>query len=159
MNTFDNFKVTEHNKFAFASTLAMTEWGNGFGSILALHGASKDSKTHLLEAAKSQYESANHQVVFLNGPDYVKEFNDRVIYGEVADYMEGFVKIDALIVDNVTAIVNSDDAFTVTMFKRLVQGLVSRGSRILVAFDDSFDSEDTTSELQNLLTSGVVAEV
>lgn len=43
------------------------------------------------------------------------------------------------------------------MFMRLVQGMKAKARRMAVTFDDTFDSEDRSNELQNELTDGVVA--
>ena len=51
----------------------------------------------------------------------------------------------------------SDDEGAKKMFMRLVLGMKAKGRRMAVTFDDSFDSEDRSNELQNELTDSVVA--
>ena len=87
----------------------------------------------------------------------MKEYNDSVTYGEVADYMEEYCKLHLLLVDDVQDIVYSDDEGAKKMFMRLVTGMKAKQRRMAVAFDDTFDSEDRSNELQNGLTDGVVA--
>ena len=43
------------------------------------------------------------------------------------------------------------------MFMRLVLGMKAKARRMAVTFDESFDSEDRSNDLQNELTDGVVA--
>ena len=45
------------------------------------------------------------------------------------------------------------------MFMRLVLGMKAKQRRMAVSFDDTFDSEDRSNELQNELTEHVVAFV
>ena len=87
----------------------------------------------------------------------MKEYNDSVTYGEVADYMEEYCKLHLLLVDDVQDIVYSDDEGAKKMFMRLVLGMKAKSRRMAVTFDESFDSEDRSNDLQNELTDGVVA--
>ena len=87
----------------------------------------------------------------------MKEYNDSVTYGEVADYMEEYCKLHLLLVDDVQDIVYSDDEGAKKMFLRLVLGMKAKARRMAVTFDESFDSEDRSNDLQNELTDGVVA--
>ena len=87
----------------------------------------------------------------------MKEYNDSVTYGEVADYMEEYCKLHLLLVDDVQDIVYSDDEGAKKMFMRLVLGMKAKARRMAVTFDESFDSEDRSNDLQNELTDGVVA--
>ena len=80
-------------------------------------------------------------------------------YGEVADYMEEYCKLHLLLVDDVQDIVYSDDEGAKKMFMRLVLGMKAKGRRMAVSFDDTFDSEDRSNDLQNELTDHVVAFV
>ena len=89
----------------------------------------------------------------------MKEYNDSVTYGEVADYMEEYCKLHLLLVDDVQDIVYSDDEGAKKMFMRLVLGMKAKQRRMAVSFDDTFDSEDRSNELQNELTEHVVAFV
>ena len=59
--------------------------------------------------------------------------------------------------DDVQDIVYSDDEGAKKMFMRLVLGMKAKARRMAVTFDESFDSEDRSNDLQNELTDGVVA--
>ena len=94
---------------------------------------------------------------YVTGAQFIKEYNDSVTYGEVADYMEEYCKLHLLLVDDVQDIVYSDDEGAKKMFMRLVLGMKAKARRLVVTFDESFDSEDRSNDLQNELTDGVVA--
>ena len=49
MQTFETFNVTEKNKFAMASALAMTDFTKCFESVLLVFGQSGVGKKHLLK--------------------------------------------------------------------------------------------------------------
>ena len=146
MQTFETFKVTEQNKFAMASALAMTDFTKCFESVLFVFGQQ--------EAVK---QNAAIRVRYVTGAQFIKEYNDSVTYGEVADYMEEYCKLHLLLVDDVQDIVYSDDEGAKKMFMRLVLGMKAKARRLVVTFDESFDSEDRSNDLQNELTDGVVA--
>ena len=71
--------------------------------------------------------------------------------------MEEYCKLHLLLVDDVQDIVYSDDEGAKKMCMRLVTGMKAKARRMAVTFDDTFDSEDRSNELQNELTDGVVA--
>ena len=159
MQTFEIFKVTEQNKFAMASALAMTDFTKCFESVLFVFGQSGVGKTHLLKAMEQEAvkQNAAIRVRYVTGAQFIKEYNDSVTYGEVADYMEEYCKLHILLVDDVQDIVYSDDEGAKKMFMRLVLGMKAKARRLVVTFDESFDSEDRSNDLQNELTDGVVA--
>ncbi len=159
MQTFETFKVTEKNKFSMASALAMTDFTKCFESVLFLFGQAGVGKTHLLKAMEQEAVKGNPnlRVRYVTGAQFMKEYNDSVTYGEVADYMEEYCKLHLLLVDDVQDIVYSDDEGAKKMFMRLVTGMKAKARRMAVTFDDTFDSEDRSNELQNELTDGVVA--
>ena len=159
MQTFETFKVTEKNKFGMASALAMTDFTKCFEPVLFLFGQVGVGKTHLLKAMEQEAAKGNPnlRVRYVTGAQFMKEYNDSVTYGEVADYMEKYCKLHLLLVDDVQDIVYSDDEGAKKMFMRLVLGMKAKARRMAVTFDDTFDSEDRSNELQNELTDGVVA--
>ena len=145
MQTFETFKVTEKNKFAMASALAMTDFTKCFEPVLFLFGQSGVGKTHLLKAMEQEAVKQNEAI--------------RVRYVTGAQFMEEYCKLHLLLVDDVQDIVYSDDAGAKKMFMRLVLGMKAKQRRMAVSFDDTFDSEDRSDELQNELTEHVVAFV
>ena len=159
MQTFETFNVTEKNKFGMASALAMTDFTKCFESVLFLFGQMGVGKTHLLKAMEQEAVKGNPnlRVRYVTGAQFMKEYNDSVTYGEVADYMEEYCKLHLLLVDDVQDIVYSDDEGAKKMFMRLVLGMKAKARRMAVTFDESFDSEDRSNDLQNELTDGVVA--
>jgi ATPase involved in DNA replication initiation len=161
MQTFETFNVTEQNKFGMASALAMTDFTKCFEPVLFLFGQSGVGKTHLLKAMEQEAvkQNAAIRVRYVTGAQFMKEYNDSVTYGEVADYMEEYCKLHLLLVDDVQDIVYSDDEGAKKMFMRLVLGMKAKGRRMAVSFDDTFDSEDRSNDLQNELTDHVVAFV
>ena len=159
MQTFETFNVTEKNKFGMASALAMTDFTKCFEPVLFLFGQAGVGKTHLLKAMEQEAVKGNSnlRVRYVTGAHFMKEYNDSVTYGEVADYMEEYCKLHLLLVDDVQDIVYSDDEGAKKMFMRLVLGMKAKARRMAVTFDESFDSEDRSNDLQNELTDGVVA--
>lgn len=159
MQTFETFNVTEKNKFAMASALALTDFTKCFEPVLLVFGQPGVGKTHLLKAMEQEAvkQNAAIRVRYVTGTQFMKEYNDSVTYGEVADYMEEYCKLHLLLVDDVQDIVYSDDEGAKKMFMRLVIGMKAKARRMAVTFDDTFDSEDRSNELQNELTDGVVA--
>ena len=159
MLTFETFKVREKNKFGMASALAMTDFTKCFEPVLFLFGQAGVGKTHLLKAMEQEAVKGNSnlRVRYVTGAQFMKEYNDSVTYGEVADYMEEYCKLHLLLVDDVQDIVYSDDEGAKKMFMRLVLGMKAKARRMAVTFDESFDSEDRSNDLQNELTDGVVA--
>ena len=159
MQTFETFNVTEKNKFGMASALAMTDFTKCFEPVLFLFGQTGVGKTHLLKAMEQEAVKGNPnlRVRYVTGAQFMKEYNDSVTYGEVADYMEEYCKLHLLLVDDVQDIVYSDDEGAKKMFLRLVLGMKAKARRMAVTFDESFDSEDRSNDLQNELTDGVVA--
>lgn len=159
MQTFETFNVTEKNKFGMASALAMTDFTKCFEPVLFLFGQAGVGKTHLLKAMEQEAVKGNSnlRVRYVTGAQFMKEYNDSVTYGEVADYMEEYCKLHLLLVDDVQDIVYSDDEGAKKMFLRLVLGMKAKARRMAVTFDESFDSEDRSNDLQNELTDGVVA--
>lgn len=159
MQTFETFNVTEKNKFGMASALAMTDFTKCFELVLFLFGQAGVGKTHLLKAMEQEAVKGNPnlRVRYVTGAQFMKEYNDSVTYGEVADYMEEYCKLHLLLVDDVQDIVYSDDEGAKKMFMRLVLGMKAKARRMAVTFDESFDSEDRSNDLQNELTDGVVA--
>ena len=159
MQTFETFNVTEQNKFGMASALAMTDFTKCFEPVLFLFGQAGVGKTHLLKAMEQEAVKGNPnlRVRYVTGAQFMKEYNDSVTYGEVADYMEEYCKLHLLLVDDVQDIVYSDDEGVKKMFMRLVLGMKAKARRMAVTFDESFDSEDRSNDLQNELTDGVVA--
>lgn len=159
MQTFETFNVTEKNKFGMASALAMTDFTKCFEPVLFLFGQAGVGKTHLLKAMEHEAVKGNPnlRVRYVTGAQFMKEYNDSVTYGEVADYMEEYCKLHLLLVDDVQDIVYSDDEGAKKMFMRLVLGMKAKARRMVVTFDESFDSEDRSNDLQNELTDGVVA--
>ena len=159
MQTFGTFNVTEQNKFGMASALAMTDFTKCFEPVLFLFGQAGVGKTHLLKAMEQESVKGNPnlRVRYVTGAQFMKEYNDSVTYGEVADYMEEYCKLHLLLVDDVQDIVYSDDEGAKKMFMRLVLGMKAKARRMAVTFDESFDSEDRSNDLQNELTDGVVA--
>ncbi len=159
MQIFETFKVTETNKFAMASALAMTDFTKCFEPVLFIFGQSGVGKTHLLKAMEQEAvkENPNIRARYVTGVQFMKEYNDSVTYGEVADYMEEYCKLHLLLVDDVQDIVYSDDEGAKKMFMRLVLGMKAKARRLAVTFDESFDSEDRSNDLQNELTDHVVA--
>ena len=159
MQTFETFNVTEKNKFGMASALAMTDFTKCFEPVLLIFGQPGVGKTHLLKAMEQEAVKGNPniRVRYVTGTQFMKEYNDSVTYGEVADYMEEYCKLHLLLVDDVQDIVYSDDEGTKKMFMRLVLGMKAKGRRMAVTFNESFDSEDRSNELQNELTDSVVA--
>jgi chromosomal replication initiator protein dnaA len=159
MQTFETFNVTEQNKFGMASALAMTDFTKCFEPVLFLFGQAGVGKTHLLKAMEQEAVKGNPnlRVRYVTGAQFMKEYNDSVTYGEVADYMEEYCKLHLLLVDDVQDIVYSDDEGAKKMFMRLVLGMKAKARRMAVTFDESFDSEDRSNDLQNELTDGVVA--
>ena len=159
MQTFETFNVTDKNKFGMASALAMTDFTKCFEPVLFLFGQSGVGKTHLLKAMEQEVVKGNPnlRVRYVTGAQFMKEYNDSVTYGEVADYMEEYCKLHLLLVDDVQDIVYSDDEGAKKMFMRLVLGMKAKARRMAVTFDESFDSEDRSNDLQNELTDGVVA--
>ena len=159
MQTFETFNVTEKNKFGMASALAMTDFTKCFEPVLFLFGQAGVGKTHLLKAMEQEAVKGNPnlRVRYVTGAQFMKEYNDSVTYGEVADYMEEYCKLHLLLVDDVQDIVYSDDEGAKKMFLRLVLGMKAKARRMAVTFDESFDSEDRSNDLQNELTDGVVA--
>ncbi len=159
MQTFETFNVTEQNKFGMASALAMTDFTKCFEPVLFLFGQTGVGKTHLLKAMEQEAVKGNPnlRVRYVTGAQFMKEYNDSVTYGEVADYMEEYCKLHLLLVDDVQDIVYSDDEGAKKMFMRLVLGMKAKARRMAVTFDESFDSEDRSNDLQNELTDGVVA--
>ena len=159
MQTFETFNVTEQNKFGMASALAMTDFTKCFEPVLFLFGQAGVGKTHLLKTMEQEAVKGNPnlRVRYVTGAQFMKEYNDSVTYGEVADYMEEYCKLHLLLVDDVQDIVYSDDEGAKKMFMRLVLGMKAKARRMAVTFDESFDSEDRSNDLQNELTDGVVA--
>ena len=159
MQTFETFNVTEKNKFGMASALAMTDFTKCFEPVLFLFGQTGVGKTHLLKAMEQEAVKGNPnlRVRYVTGAQFMKEYNDSVTSGEVADYMEEYCKLHLLLVDDVQDIVYSDDEGAKKMFLRLVLGMKAKARRMAVTFDESFDSEDRSNDLQNELTDGVVA--
>lgn len=159
MQIFETFNVTEKNKFGMASALAMTDFTKCFEPVLFLFGQAGVGKTHLLKAMEQEAVKGNPnlRVRYVTGAQFMKEYNDSVTYGEVADYMEEYCKLHLLLVDDVQDIVYSDDEGAKKMFLRLVLGMKAKARRMAVTFDESFDSEDRSNDLQNELTDGVVA--
>ena len=159
MQTFETFNVTEKNKFGMASALAMTDFTKCFEPVLFLFGQAGVGKTHLLKAMEQEAVKGypNLRVRYVTGAQFMKEYNDSVTYGEVADYMEEYCKLHLLLVDDVQDIVYSDDEGAKKMFMRLVLGMKAKARRMAVTFDESFDSEDRSNDLQNELSDGVVA--
>ena len=159
MQTFETFNVTEKNKFGMASALAMTDFTKCFEPVLFLFGQAGVGKTHLLKAMEQEAVKGNPnlRVRYVTGAQFMKEYNDSVTYGEVADYMEEYCKLHLLLVDDVQDIVYSDDEGAKKMFMRLVLGMKAKARRMAVTFDESFNSEDRSNDLQNELTDGVVA--
>ncbi len=159
MQTFETFNVTEQNKFGMASALAMTDFTKCFEPVLFLFGQAGVGKTHLLKAMEQEAVKGNPnlRVRYVTGAQFMKEYNDSVTYGEVADYMEEYCKLHLLLVDDVQDIVYSDDEGAKKMFMRLVLGMKAKARRMAVTFDESFDSEDRSNDLQNELTDGIVA--
>ena len=159
MQTFETFNVTEQNKFGMASALAMTDFTKCFEPVLFLFGQAGVGKTHLLKAMEQEAVKGNPnlRVRYVTGAQFMKEYNDSVTYGEVADYMEEYCKLHLLLVDDVQDIVYSDDEGAKKMFMRLVLGMKAKARRMAVTVDESFDSEDRSNDLQNELTDGVVA--
>ena len=159
MQTFETFNVTEKNKFGMASALAMTDFTKCFEPVLFLFGQAGVGKTHLLKAMEQEAVKGNSnlRVRYVTGAQFMKEYNDSVTYGEVADYMEEYCKLHLLLVDDVQDIVYSDDEGAKKMFLRLVLGMKAKARHMAVTFDESFDSEDRSNDLQNELTDGVVA--
>ena len=159
MQTFETFNVTEQNKFGMASALAMTDFTKCFEPVLFLFGQAGVGKTHLLKAMEQEAVKGNPnlRVRYVTGAQFMKEYNDSVTYGEVADYMEEYCKLHLLLADDVQDIVYSDDEGAKKMFMRLVLGMKAKARRMAVTFDESFDSEDRSNDLQNELTDGVVA--
>ena len=154
MQTFETFNVTEKNKFGMASA----DFTKCFEPVLFLFGQTGVGKTHLLKAMEQEAVKGNPnlRVRYVTGAQFMKEYNDSVTYGEVADYMEEYCKLHLLLVDDVQDIVYSDDEGAKKMFLRLVLGMKAKARRMAVTFDDTFDSEDRSNELQNELTDGVV---
>lgn len=159
MKRFDTFTVNEENKFAVGSALAISSFDTEFEPLLAIYGQSGKGKSHLLAAVANevQRQHTHAKVMETTGPQFLESYHNSVTYGDVADYVEGFVKIDMLIVDDASAIIHSDDEGAKKMFYRIVSGLVRNQRRVVVALDENYDAEDRSDDVQNLLTSGVVA--
>ena len=87
MQTFETFNVTEENKFAMASALAMTDFTKCFEPVLLIFGQPGVGKTHLLKAMDQEAVKGNPniRVRYVTGTQFMKEYNDSVTYGEVAD--------------------------------------------------------------------------
>ena len=162
MRTFETFKVEENNKLAYAMALTVADMTKPVTGVVSITGPRNSGKSHLLDAIEAEVTKKYNgavRVARLTGEQFMKEYTDSVTYGEVADYMEGFTKVNVLIMDDALGLFESDDEPSITMFNRLLTGLKNKGSRIVLGLGESFDVEAMPEGMKEHVATGIIVTI
>lgn len=84
---------------------------------------------------------------------FAKEYTDSVTYGDVADYIEGFVKMDMLVLTEFNALLEAADEAVNRMLVRVLRGFMSKQRQIIIGLTAPIgaDSAEANKELLELL--------
>lgn len=157
--TFEQLTVTEHNRDAITTAKAVASSLHEAGhNPFIVVGAMGSGKSPLIKALAQ--ESAKRIPGFAGltrkGADLIKEYTDSVTYGYVADFMEQFVKLDELIIDDFDIVLSYDDEAAKKQVALILKGLISHGRQVVIAMEAAPDSYKcpANDELLALLESG-----
>lgn len=84
---------------------------------------------------------------------FAKEYTDSVTYGDVADYIEGFVKMDMLVLTEFNALLEAADEAVNRMLVRVLRGFMSKQRQIIIGLTAPIGKEvaEANKELVELL--------
>ncbi|MBD8976681.1 hypothetical protein [Veillonella magna] len=84
---------------------------------------------------------------------FAKEYTDSVTYGDVADYIEGFVKMDMLVLTEFNELLEAADEAVNRMLVRVLRGFMSKQRQIIIGLTAPIeaDSAEANKELLELL--------
>ncbi len=157
--TFEQLTVTEGNREAIATAKAVASSLHDAGhNPFVVIGAMGSGKSPLIKALAQ--ESAKRVPGFAGltrkGADLIKEFTDSVTYGYVADFMEQFVKLDELIIDDFDIVLSYDDEAAKKQIALIMKGLINNGRQVVVAMEAAPENYESPAndELLALLESG-----
>ena len=84
---------------------------------------------------------------------FAKEYTDSVTYGDVADYIEGFVKMDMLVLTEFNALLEAADEAVNRMLVRVLRGFMSKQRQIIIGLTAPIEADcaEANKELLELL--------
>lgn len=84
---------------------------------------------------------------------FAKEYTDSVTYGDVADYIEGFVKMDMLVLTEFNALLEAADEAVNRMLVRVLRGFMSKQRQIIIGLTVPIEADraEANKELLELL--------
>lgn len=99
--TFDNFKVTDDNKYAYETALLFSE-DIGSKSVCVI-GRSGSGKTHLLYAVRNYIKENQPElnVVIIDNSEFSSELVDSIRCGNLGAFKRKYIDCDVLLIDDV----------------------------------------------------------
>ena len=119
-----------------------------------LEGTAADVADVIAKVIASRHEGWQNWLVMEKAAAvFAKEYTDSVTYGDVADYIEGFVKMDMLVLTEFNALLEAADEAVNRMLVRILRGFMSKQRQIIIGLTAPIeaDSAEANKELLELL--------
>lgn len=133
--TFDAFIIGASNELAAASAMAVAAQPGAAYNPFFLHGATGLGKTHLMQAVAHDVmlRRPDVRVCHRTADELVRECVDAIAAGGVDQLRSRYAAADALLVDDVHAVVARPDAQL--EFAAIFRAMIARGAQVMLTSD------------------------
>lgn len=160
--TFENFVVDDTNKFAYAATKAIAEYGLSntiVRSVLYITAPVGMGKTHLLQSIAQQMSLNSDQAKFayMSAEKFMHQYIKAVKANELYQFKESLRALDVLLFDDIQFICGK--AGTQQEFANTLNAMIEAGKIVVASSDRSPYDLDLDARTTSRLTGGLVVEI
>ena len=107
--SFDNFIVGDYNRFAFSSSVEVSNNNGSFYNPLYVYSKSGHGKTHLLNAIGNYILNKNQylKVEYIYSKKFIADFNYSLISKNIDDFRNIYHNLDVLLFDDIDYLINN----------------------------------------------------
>ena len=158
--TFENFIVSEYNRFAHTAALRVVESCGVQYNPLYFYGPTGVGKTHLLQAICNRVRHLNPQinVFYISSESYIEDYITAVRIDKVAEFRRRFQEYQVIAIDDAQFFSNKTG--TLVELFHTFNALINRNAQILIASDRApADLEGVEDRIQGRLSSGLILDL
>lgn len=104
---FDNFVVSESNKFAYKAIQEMSNI-NVVNNIFVLYGDIGVGKTHLVQAVGNLFQEQGKDVIYTTVKQFLNDFISHLKNQTMDSFQEKYRKCDLLLIDDIQCLANKE---------------------------------------------------
>lgn len=157
MNTFQNYIVSDCNRFAYGCAKIISE--NPAQDINPLFIYGEDGKTHLIEAIRDAHAKNHHlETVYYTGSRFTEDYINAIQTGNLGDFRNRIRQADAFFLDEAESI--SGKQRTQEELIHLLKAFIHSGRQVVITSSSPIHTMKLISnEIKTYLSGGVIAEI